>query len=201
MTAIRPGTVSRIFLAVIAGPLSAQQAHNVELGGSVSGTRYDHLMGLPDHVGVLLRLGYFLTPGLELEAAAGFSQPHTAIPFEFTTVSWAGASAVLNIPPRLAAAALPVGGLQPHSLWGGPPLQLRRQRGTRRDRRPSVPLSRGRSATRGEGDLRATDRRPLRGTLGRARGGLAGGYAVHGQSRPAGWGKMTRSWQSRPRDA
>ena len=98
MTAMRLGPVSRVVLAALAGPLSAQRAHHVELGGSVSGTRYDHLMRLPDHVGVLVHLGYFLTPGLELEAAGGFSQPHTAIPFEFTTVSWASASAVLNFP-------------------------------------------------------------------------------------------------------
>lgn len=87
-------------LAALAGgtPLAGQRAHQVEVGGSVSGTRYDHLMGLPDHIGVLAHVGYFLTRGIALEAAAGFSQPQTAIPFEWTTVRWAGASVVLNFP-------------------------------------------------------------------------------------------------------
>lgn len=78
--------------------LLGQRAHQVELGGSVSSTRYDHLMGLPDHVGVLAHVAYYLSRGVALEAGAGFSQPQTTIPFEFTTVRWASASLVLNLP-------------------------------------------------------------------------------------------------------
>ena len=36
--------------------------------------------------------------GVALEVGAGFSQPQTVIPFEFTTVRWASASLVLNVP-------------------------------------------------------------------------------------------------------
>lgn len=82
----------------VAVSLPAQRAHQVELGASVTGTRYDHLMGLPDHVGVLGHLGYFLSRGVALEADGGFSQPQTSIPFGFTTVRWASASLVLNFP-------------------------------------------------------------------------------------------------------
>lgn len=88
-------------LLVVAGwatPLLGQRAHQVELGGSVSATRYDHLMGLPDHVGVMGHLAYYLSRGVAIEAGAGFSQPQTSIPFEFTTVRWASASLVLNVP-------------------------------------------------------------------------------------------------------
>lgn len=79
-------------------PLRGQRAHQFELGASVSATRYDHLMGLPDHVGMVGHVGYFLSRGVSIEAAGGFSQPQTSIPFEFTTVRWASASVVLNIP-------------------------------------------------------------------------------------------------------
>ncbi len=96
MTIVRLKIASLVMLG-LAGPLSAQRAHHVELGGSVSATRYDHLMGLPDHVGVLAHVGYFLTSAIALEAAGGFSQPHT-VPFDFTTVRWASASVVLNVP-------------------------------------------------------------------------------------------------------
>jgi hypothetical protein len=78
--------------------LRGQRAHQVELGASVSATRHDHLMGLPDHVGIVGHVGYFLSRSLAIEAAGGFSQPQTSIPFEFTTVRWASASVVLNIP-------------------------------------------------------------------------------------------------------
>ncbi|HKE91554.1 MAG TPA: hypothetical protein VKB45_14565 [Gemmatimonadales bacterium] len=95
---MRLATVSLVVLSGLAGPLSAQRPHHLELGGSVAATRYDHLMGLPDHIGVLVHVGYLLTPAFALEAAGGFSQPQTAIPLEFTTVSWASASSVLNFP-------------------------------------------------------------------------------------------------------
>jgi len=96
-------TMRRVALvvAVLAGavtPLRGQRAHQLELGASVSATRYDHLMGLPDHVGILGHVGYLLSRGVAIEVAGGFSQPQTSIPFEFTTVRWASASVVLNIP-------------------------------------------------------------------------------------------------------
>ncbi|HKC46904.1 MAG TPA: outer membrane beta-barrel protein, partial [Gemmatimonadales bacterium] len=121
IAAVRLATASLVVLSGLAGPLAAQRAHHFELGGSVAATRYDHLMGLPDHVGVLVHVGYFLTPVFALEAAGGFSQPHTAIPFEFTTVSWAGASVVLNFP--LGSRQLPylMGGYTRIRYGGDPP--------------------------------------------------------------------------------
>ena len=98
VTAMRPG-VALVAVLVGAGmPLRGQRAHQVELGASASATRYDHLMGLPDHVGILWHIGYFLSRGFAIEVAGGFSQPQTSIPFEFTTVRWASASVVLNVP-------------------------------------------------------------------------------------------------------
>jgi outer membrane protein OmpA-like peptidoglycan-associated protein len=93
----RAATVVVAVLGMVSN-LAGQRAHQLELGGSVSVTRYDHLMDLPNHIGILAHAGYFLSDRIGLEAAGGFSQPQTPIPFQFTTVRWASASFVLNFP-------------------------------------------------------------------------------------------------------
>lgn len=86
-----------VALSACATSLAAQRAHQLELGGYGSVTRYDHLMGLKWRVGAGARLGYYLTGGLGLEIEGGFAQPRTQTPLVFTTTRWASASVVLNV--------------------------------------------------------------------------------------------------------
>ncbi len=84
--------------AVVAPPpLTAQRAHQLELGGYGSFTRYDHLMNLQSRIGAGARLGYFINNGLGLELEGGIAQPRTQNPLVFTTVRWIAASVVLNL--------------------------------------------------------------------------------------------------------
>lgn len=83
--------------AVSAAPLTAQRAHQLELGGYGSFTRYDHLMNLKSRIGAGARLGYFISSGLGLELEGGIAQPRTQNPLVFTTVRWIAASVVLNV--------------------------------------------------------------------------------------------------------
>jgi OOP family OmpA-OmpF porin len=93
----RTATLAVVVMGAAAN-LAGQWAHQVELGGSVSVTHFDQLMDLPNHIGIMGHVGYFLTRGIGIEAAAGFSQPETSIPLQFTTVRWLSASVVLNAP-------------------------------------------------------------------------------------------------------
>jgi outer membrane protein OmpA-like peptidoglycan-associated protein len=86
-----------VTLVACASPLAAQRAHEIELGGFGSLTRYDHLMGLKWRAGAGARLGLFLTNGLGVELEGGFAQPRTRTPLVFTTTRWLGASVVLNV--------------------------------------------------------------------------------------------------------
>ncbi|HJQ67037.1 MAG TPA: OmpA family protein [Gemmatimonadales bacterium] len=86
-----------LVLTLCAPSLTAQRAHQLELGGYAAGTRYDHLMDLRWRIGAGVRLGYFLTNGLGVELEGNFTQPRTQAPLVFTTVRWASASVVLNV--------------------------------------------------------------------------------------------------------
>ena len=95
----RPLRSNRLLFVLIlcAQSLTAQRAHQLELGGYVAGTRYDHLMNLRWRIGAGVRLGYFLTSGLGVELEGNLTQPRTQAPLVFTTVRWASASVVLNV--------------------------------------------------------------------------------------------------------
>ena len=86
-----------LVLTLCATSLTAQRAHQLELGGYAAGTRYDHLMNLRWRIGAGFRLGYFLTNGLGVELEGNLTQPRTQAPLVFTTVRWASASLVLNV--------------------------------------------------------------------------------------------------------
>jgi OOP family OmpA-OmpF porin len=90
--------VAALLVGAVAG-LAAQRAHQLELGGYGSITRYDHLMGLDPRIGAGARLGYAFTDLLQLEIEFGLAQPHTRNLFGFTTVRWGGASLVLTVAP------------------------------------------------------------------------------------------------------
>jgi len=86
-----------LVLTLVATSLTAQRAHQLELGGYAGGTRYDQLMNLRWRTGAGVRLGYFFTGGLGVELEGNFAQPRTQTPLVFTTVRWASASVVLNV--------------------------------------------------------------------------------------------------------
>jgi len=88
-----------LFLVLLgwAGPLMAQRAHQLELGGYASSTRFDRLMHLHWRIGAGLRLGYLVTNVLGFEMEGSLAQPRTQTPLVFTTVRWISASAVLNV--------------------------------------------------------------------------------------------------------
>jgi hypothetical protein len=86
-----------VVLTACAAPLAAQRAHQIELGGYASSTRYDRLMRLQWRVGAGLRLGYFLTDALGLEVEGSLAQPRTQTPLAFTSVRWLSTSVVLNV--------------------------------------------------------------------------------------------------------
>ncbi len=90
--------VAALLVGAVAG-LVAQRAHQLELGGYGSITRYDHLMGLDPRIGTGARLGYALTDVLQLEVEFGLAQPQTRNLFGFTTVRSGSASLVLNAAP------------------------------------------------------------------------------------------------------
>jgi OOP family OmpA-OmpF porin len=91
--------VAALLVGAVAG-LAAQRAHQLELGGYGSITRYDHLMRLDPRIGAGARLGYAFTNLLQLEVEFGLAQPHTRNQFGFTTVRWGGASLILNVAGR-----------------------------------------------------------------------------------------------------
>jgi hypothetical protein len=86
-----------VALTACATPLAAQRAHQIELGGYASSTRFDRLMRLQWRVGAGLRLGYFITNSLGLELEGSLSQPRTQSPLAFTSVRWLSTSVVLNV--------------------------------------------------------------------------------------------------------
>ena len=90
--------VAALLVGAVAG-LAAQRAHQIELGGYGSFTRYDHLMALDPRIGAGARIGYAFTDLLELEAEFGLAQPHTRNQFGFTSVRWGAASLVLTVAP------------------------------------------------------------------------------------------------------
>jgi len=88
--------VAALLVGAVAG-LAAQRAHQLELGGYGSFTRYDHLMRLDPRIGAGARVGYSFTNLLQLEVEFGLAQPHQQSLFGFTTVRWGSASLVLNV--------------------------------------------------------------------------------------------------------
>jgi OOP family OmpA-OmpF porin len=96
---MRSATLVAALLVGASTCLAAQRAHQVELGGFGSFTRYDHLMGLDPRIGAGARIGYAFTDILELEAEFGLAQPHPQNQFGFTTVRWGAASLVLTVAP------------------------------------------------------------------------------------------------------
>ena len=88
--------VVALLVGAVAG-LAAQRAHQLELGGYGSFTRYDHLMRLDPRIGAGARVGYAFTNLLQLEVEFGLAQPHQQNLFGFTTVRWGSASLVLNL--------------------------------------------------------------------------------------------------------
>src|SRR2546422_8289924 len=72
---MRGVNVVGVLLAARAATLSAQHAHQLEIGGFGSYTRYDKLFLLDNQVGGGGRLGFFFNESLGLEVDANIAYP------------------------------------------------------------------------------------------------------------------------------
>ena len=93
---MRAVTVVGALLAGAASTLSAQHAHQVELGGFGTYTRYDKAFQLDNQFGGGGRVGFFLGNALGLELDGTLAYPNRTAVAGHTQMRWASASLVLN---------------------------------------------------------------------------------------------------------
>src|SRR2546426_2799937 len=93
---MRGVTVVGVLLAARAATLSAQHAHQLEIGGFGSYTRYDKLFLLDNQVGGGGRLGFFFNESLGLEVDANIAYPFPKAGGPHTQMRFGSVSLVLN---------------------------------------------------------------------------------------------------------
>ncbi len=93
---MRAVTVVGALLAGGASTLSAQHAHQVELGGFGTYTRYDKAFQLDNQFGGGGRVGFFLSNALGLELDGTLAYPNPTAGGKHTQMRWGSASLVLN---------------------------------------------------------------------------------------------------------
>src|SRR2546422_4119222 len=93
---MRGVTVVGVLLAARAATLSAQHAHQLEIGGFGSYTRYDKLFLLDNQGGGGGRLGFFFNESLGLEGDANIAYPFPKAGGPHTQMRFGSVSLVLN---------------------------------------------------------------------------------------------------------
>ena len=93
---MRAVTVVGALLAGAASTLSAQHAHQLEIGGFGTYTRYDKAFQLDNQFGGGGRVGFFLGNALGLELDGTLAYPNRTAVAGHTQMRWASASLVLN---------------------------------------------------------------------------------------------------------
>lgn len=93
---MRTIVMAGIAAACAAAPLAAQRAHQVELGGYGSFTRYDRVFQLDNQVGAGGRFGYFLSDHLSIELDGNYQGPSPKAGGTAAKFWLGGASVVLN---------------------------------------------------------------------------------------------------------
>jgi len=89
--------MSLVVLAIAAvSTLSAQRAHQFEIGAFGSYTRYDRVFNLDNQIGFGGRLGYFFGQTVGIEVDAGFQSPSAKTGPATATLAVGSASLVLN---------------------------------------------------------------------------------------------------------
>src|SRR5213596_4389025 len=85
-----------VLLASGAGSVSAQHAHQLEIGSFGSYTRYDKDLRLADQFGAGGRVGYFLGDHFSIEVDADVAQPVSRLSGVGTTAVFWSTSLVIN---------------------------------------------------------------------------------------------------------
>src|SRR5438046_10338518 len=85
-----------VLLVSGAGSVSAQHAHQLEMGSFGSYTRYDKDLRLADQFGAGGRVGYFLGDHFSLEVDANVAQPRSSLSGVGTTAVFWSTSLVIN---------------------------------------------------------------------------------------------------------
>jgi len=93
---MRAVTAVGVLLVGAASALSAQHAHQLELGGFGTYTRYDKAFQLDNQFGGGGRVGFFLSNALGLELDATLGYPNPTAGGQHTQMRWGSASLVLN---------------------------------------------------------------------------------------------------------
>ncbi len=93
---MRVPAILGMMLIGVSAALSAQRAHQFEVGAFGSLTRYDPAFNLDNRVGGGARLGYFFSNVLSAELEAGYQNPSPRSGSASPTLALGGASLVLN---------------------------------------------------------------------------------------------------------
>src|SRR5712664_3384043 len=89
---------SVLLSGLVAGPVLAQRAEQIEISGFGSYTRYDRAFLLKNQVGGGVRIGYYTSNRVGIELEGGYQNPINVFGTQTATVSLASASLVLNFP-------------------------------------------------------------------------------------------------------
>jgi hypothetical protein len=93
---MRVVTVIGVLLAAGAATLSAQHAHQLEIGGFASYSRYDRAFGLEKQLGGGGRLGFFFNDYIGLEVDGNVAYPFPYVGGPHTQVRYGSVSLVIN---------------------------------------------------------------------------------------------------------
>jgi len=93
---MRAVTAVGVLLVGASSALNAQHAHQLELGGFGTYTRYDKAFQLDNQFGGGGRVGFFLSNALGLELDATLGYPNPTAGGQHTQMRWGSASLVLN---------------------------------------------------------------------------------------------------------